>query len=49
MMRFHCDINTTRSAIDLCLKIIDNILSHTNDSKYWRVNTLSEVKLLLFL
>lgn len=48
MMRFHCDVSTTRTAIDLCIKIIDNMLSHTNDSKYWRVNTSSEVRFIIF-
>ena len=43
MIRMHCNPTDIRLAVDMMLVIIDNILNHPGDSKFWHVNIKSEV------
>jgi Ca2+-binding EF-hand superfamily protein len=46
MLRMHCSLSDIRSAADMSLRIIDNILNNTGDSKYWQINVQSQVRRL---
>jgi Ca2+-binding EF-hand superfamily protein len=43
MLRMHCSASDIRLGTDMMLLIIDNILNHPTDSKFWTVNIRSEV------
>jgi Ca2+-binding EF-hand superfamily protein len=43
MLRLHCSSADVRAAADMALKIVDNIILHHNDPKYWQVNVKSDV------
>ena len=43
MIRMHCNPTDIRLAADMMLLIIDNIINHPTDSKFWHVNVKSEV------
>jgi hypothetical protein len=38
MMRLHCSTADVRLAVDLCGRILDNIIKHPTDHKYWQIN-----------
>lgn len=47
MVRLYLASSDVRAAADLALKIIDNMILHKDDSKYWQVNVRSEVRHLV--
>jgi Ca2+-binding EF-hand superfamily protein len=49
MFRLYHDSTTIRGAVDLTLRIIDNVLGHADDPKYWRININSDVSVVLFV
>jgi hypothetical protein len=38
MLRLHCSAADVRLTADLCFKILDNIITHPADHKYWQIN-----------
>eukprot|EP01041_Mallomonas_annulata_P000829 gene829-1611_t len=42
MLRLHCNSSDVRTAADLVLKLVDNIILHPEASKYWQINILNE-------
>lgn len=43
LLRLNLPVPEVTSAAHVAMKIIDNILNHVNDSKYWQINIKSEV------
>jgi hypothetical protein len=44
MLRMYLPSADVRAAADIILKILDNVLEHDSDSKYWRINVHNEVR-----
>jgi Ca2+-binding EF-hand superfamily protein len=42
MFRLHCETAVIRAAVDSVIRILDNIIAHSDNSKYWKVNILHE-------
>ena len=45
MLRMRLSAVDVRAAADVVMKVIDNLLEHSNDPKYWHVNIRNEVKM----
>ena len=47
MLKMTLTATDVRAAADLVLRIIDSLLQHPNDPKYWQVNIRNEVRFIL--
>ena len=47
MLKMTLTAADVRAAADLVLRIIDSLLQHPNDPKYWQVDVRSEVRFIL--